>query len=202
MLYEFSQWGVSVHIDRLIEVLTENNKAIYEGIETLASIISSTFRRSNNVWLVGNGGSASTVEHFETDMSLLKYEQLRDFSKIGALTSNSSLITAAANDLSYQEIFSRILERKSRSGDLLLAVSASGNSENIINCVNYATRSNIETFALIGFDGGKLKGICKNEILIETRIGEYEIVEDIHLAVFHGVKLRLIEIFSNGNESL
>lgn len=183
--------------DRLLEVLNSNKNAINISIEKLVRVISEVAVSNNHVWLIGNGGSASTVEHFEVDLSFVKNDHMRSFSKISALTSNSALITATANDIDFSHLFSLILQRKAQKNDLLIALSASGNSENIINCVKKANQMGLKTFSVIGFNGGKLKGLANDEIIVSSNIGEYEVVEDIHLSIFHAVKMKLIEIHIN-----
>ena len=183
--------------ERLLEVLNSNKDAINISIEKLVRVVSEVAVSNNHVWLIGNGGSASTVEHFEVDLSFVKNDHMRSFSKISALTSNSALITATANDIDFSHLFSLILQRKAQKNDLLIALSASGNSENIINCVKKANQMGLKTFSVIGFNGGKLKGLANDEIIVSSNIGEYEVVEDIHLSIFHAVKMKLIEMHIN-----
>ena len=141
---------------------------------------------------MGNGGSASTSEHFETDLHFIRHKlQIR----IGAhsLSSNSSLITAIGNDIGFEEIFRHQLIRKSKKQDLVFLISASGNSQNLINAVKYAKENDLETIALLGFDGGKLLDLVDHYILIKSEIGMYGPVEDIHLAICHAIASELLE---------
>lgn len=177
---------------RLISVLEENMKNINEGIATLSDCIKETLNNGKFVWLIGNGGSASTIEHFETDLNFIRFPLFDISSKVIALTSNSSLFSAAANDDSYSEVFAALIRKKTNQGDLLITVSASGNSPNIINAIKKAKELGLTTFSIIGFDGGKNLGLSDFEILIKSEIGEYEVVEDIHLSIFHATKLRIL----------
>lgn len=144
------------------------------------------------IWLLGNGGSASTVEHFETDLAFLRIKNTKaTLPYVSAITSNSALVTAAANDISYDEVFKTILMRRVKTGDVLICVSASGNSENLIRAVEFAKQVGIFTFSLLGFDGGALKNLSDEVIHIVSPIGEYGIVEDVHLSIFHAVSAEI-----------
>jgi D-sedoheptulose 7-phosphate isomerase len=148
--------------------------------------------RGDSIWIMGNGGSASTAEHFETDLNFIKYEEKI---RIGAqsLTSNSSLITAIGNDIGFEEVFRHQLMRKSKKNDLVILISASGNSQNLINAAMFAKENDLETIALLGFDGGKLLDLVDHHILIKSEIGMYGPVEDIHLAICHAIASELLD---------
>lgn len=153
--------------------------------------IKTCIQRKNTIWIMGNGGSSSTADHFETDLSFVRLGRDIDFVSAQSLTSNSALVTAIANDIGFEEIFRHQLLRKSREGDLIFIISASGNSQNLINAVNYATENNLESLALLGFDGGKLLSLVDDYILVKSEIGCYGPVEDIHLALCHSIALEL-----------
>ena len=178
--------------DRLCEVISQNRKEIDFGIIKLTKLIESIIEKKRNIWVIGNGGSSSSAEHFETDLSLIRYTDVNIKINVQALTANSSLITATANDLSFTDIFASNLKRRLSKKDLLIAISASGNSPNIIRAVELASELGAVTFGLVGFNGGTLKSKCDNNILVMSNLGEYEIVEDIHLSILHAVKLELI----------
>lgn len=133
----------------------------------------------HTIFTIGNGGSASLASHFINDLH--KFTNLRGV----CLADNIPTITAIANDINYNQIFSSQLERQGRSGDVLLAISSSGNSPNIINAVEHALRYGIKPVALTGFDGGLLKQKAIATIHIPTEKGEYELVESVHGAVLH-----------------
>lgn len=141
----------------------------------------------NSVWIMGNGGSASTAEHFETDLSFVRAGSNFPSVKATALTSNSSLITAIANDIGYENIFSHQLFRKASKGDLCFLISASGNSQNLIKAVEACKNLGLISIGILGFDGGKLAKIVDHLVLVETDIGKYGPVEDMHLGICHAV---------------
>lgn len=183
--------------DRLIKILKFNENEVTRGTEKIAELILDTSRRNRITWLIGNGGSASTVEHFETDLSFLRIDNFIRYPVVFSLTANSSLLTAASNDLAFESVFKALLNRKARPGDLLLAFSASGNSENILNAIEEAKQNEIYTFAILGFDGGHAFAKSDDSLVIKTNFGEYGAVEDIHLSICHAVssliRVRLAE---------
>ncbi len=144
-------------------------------------------KRQKSIWIMGNGGSASTAEHFETDLSFIRKGNSFPKTKVSALTSNSALISAIANDIGFENIFSHQLFRKAEPGDLCIFISASGNSENLVKAVDAARQIGMKTLGLLGFDGGELLQILDNSIVVKTEIGKYGPVEDIHLAICHAI---------------
>lgn len=182
---------------RLLEVLKLNENRIDIGVNRLTERIISSHRRGSSIWIVGNGGSASTAEHFETDLSYIRHDIAETFLKVHALTGNSALITATSNDTSYAEIFKLLLKRKSKCGDLLISITASGNSLNIINAIHQAKSQGVDTFSLVGFDGGQAKEISDESLVVETEVGDYGIVEDIHLSICHAVSSNLFRKLSS-----
>ena len=148
--------------------------------------------RNSYIWIMGNGGSASTADHFETDLHFIKYKKNI---RIGAqsLSSNSALLTAIGNDIGFEEVFRHQLIRKSKKKDLVILISASGNSQNLINAAMFAKENGLETIALLGFDGGKLLDLVDHHILIKSEIGMYGPVEDIHLTICHAIASELLD---------
>lgn len=180
---------------RLLEVLNSNKSSIDQGVSELSKEIIDTGRRGRNVWLIGNGGSASTAEHFEIDLTFVRQELRFDLPLVSSLTSNSAVVTAASNDISYEDLFKVLLKKKAKKGDLLISISASGNSNNIINAITYARTQGISTFSLLGFDGGKATSISDQSVVVQTDLGEYGIVEDVHLSICHAVSLAIQKEF-------
>lgn len=183
------------YFQRLITVIEENQHSIEQGVELLVSEILSAGEKGNSVWLVGNGGSASTAEHFETDLAFIRHKVR--LPSVSALTSNSALMTAAANDTSYEDAFSVILQKKARQGDLLVLISASGNSKNILNAISYAKGNDILTISILGFDGGLARDLSDYSVVVRTAIGEYGITEDVHLSICHAASLSILRRLSN-----
>lgn len=162
---------------------------IKEAADAIFEIIS----KRNSIWIFGNGGSASTAEHFETDLTFIKHESKNLKIKASSLTGNSALITAIANDIGFDKIFSHQLQRKATEGDLCIMISASGKSQNLINAAKTAKQIGLKTIGLLGFDGGDLAKQVDFSIIVNTEIGKYGPVEDVHLAICHAISQDLLD---------
>jgi nucleoside-diphosphate-sugar epimerase/phosphoheptose isomerase len=161
-------------------------------IANLADLILECSKNNKSIWIFGNGGSASTAEHLETDLSFVRHEIKTLKIRASALTSNAALITAIANDIGFENIFSHQLQRKAIKGDLCIVISASGKSLNLINAVKIAKQRGLRTIGLLGFDGGELAKQVDFSIIVETEIGKYGPVEDVHLAICHAISQNLL----------
>jgi len=157
----------------------------FNVIEKVAKIISEHSYQGKTVYLIGNGGSATTASHFATDLShgtLLKGKLLI---KAVSLVDNIPLITAISNDRGYERVFVNQIKNLFQKGDILIAISASGNSLNLIEAVKLAKKMGGVTIGLLGFDGGKLAKICDYAIIVHTEKGQYGPVEDVHIFLDH-----------------
>ena len=166
-----------------------------EEVTALAIAINQARKTGGTVYIAGNGGSASTASHFATDIgigSLNRANPVRSLS----LCDNTAAITAIANDMDYSSIFAQQLKLLGKQGDLLIVISASGNSDNLIKAVEIASKLGMESHSLTGFDGGKLKQLTLGQnIHVETPKGAYGLVEDAHLAICHVITecIRLVK---------
>jgi len=155
------------------------------NLETLEGFINYLHGLSKNggsIFVAGNGGSAATANHFVTDLS-----KRNDSSRLisDSFCANNSLMTMIGNDYGYDQIFLKQLQIKASSNSIVLVLSASGNSENLIQCINWATANNIKTAALTGFDGGRLKTLVNYSLHVPSLIGEYALIEDCHSIICH-----------------
>lgn len=166
-------------------------------ISKICTVLVNAINRGNSIWIMGNGGSASTAEHFETDLAYIKKGILLPKIRATALTSNSALISAIGNDIGFDEIFAQQLNRKAYKGDVCVLISASGNSLNLIRAVEVSKKLGLETVAFLGFDGGKIINLADCSILIHTEIGNYGPVEDVHLAICHSIASRISSILES-----
>ncbi|MCX8130828.1 MAG: SIS domain-containing protein [Clostridia bacterium] len=144
-------------------------------------------KSQNNIFIVGNGGSAATASHMVNDlgMDVLKKAGIEVPFRAMSLTDNIPLIMAISNDDSYDNVFVNQLKIYYKEGDILIGISASGNSPNIINAAEWVKQRNGKVIGLTGFDGGKLKEISDIVVHVDTPKGEYGPVEDIHLVINH-----------------
>jgi D-sedoheptulose 7-phosphate isomerase len=150
------------------------------------SILKEVRATRQTLYIAGNGGSASTSQHFSVDLGVGGIERNSVIRSL-SLSDNQSAISAIANDRNYREVFSTQLKVLGDKGDVLLVISASGNSVNLIEAVLMAKSLGMITIGLLGFDGGELRLLCDYSILVETDLGEYGIVEDIHLSICHNL---------------
>jgi D-sedoheptulose 7-phosphate isomerase len=139
--------------------------------------------RGGNVFVAGNGGSAATATHLVNDLGKATKRSGRRPMRVMCLSDNVSWLTALANDEGYARAFSGQMENFAFEGDLLLVISASGNSENLIDAVQLAAHRGVHTAALLGFDGGRLMDMVEDYVLIATEIGAYGPVESAHSVV-------------------
>ena len=156
-----------------------------DEINSAIELIRSKFESGKKIIVCGNGGSAYTASHFITDWNkMVNIATGRKFRGI-SLCDNIGLITAFGNDISYKEIFSGQLRSILDEGDLVIAISGSGNSPNIIEVIEYANINNVDTLAIVGYDGGKAKLIAKYKVWVPSF--DMQICEDFHLMFGHMV---------------
>ena len=149
------------------------------------------FERGATVFLAGNGGSAANASHFGQDLAkgtLASMDAKRRF-RVVPLTDNIGFITALANDEGYDSIFEQQLRNLGQRGDVLVAISGSGNSPNVLRAVEYARSIGIKTIGVTGFDGGKLRKLADESVHIP--VDDMGMTEALHSVVFHLVMSRL-----------
>ena len=162
-------------------------------IRSFVETILEARKNDSTIFFIGNGGSAATASHFANDLAFGTREYKKPF-RVISLSDNVPVMTALGNDEGYEEIFQKQLQVYGKKNDILVAISASGNSPNLIRAFEYASVNNIKTIAIIGFDGGKLKKIADKFIHIPTEKGEYGPAEDIHLIIDHLVGAYLMRL--------
>ena len=156
-----------------------------EVLQRVADTLDGACRRGSTLFCVGNGGSAATASHLATDLSWGRRGTGEERPRALSLTANVPLMTALSNDVGYADVFVEQLRGLFGDGDVVIAISASGNSENVLRAVRYANEHAGISIGLVGFDGGKMKAACHACIHAETPPGMYELVEDVHHAVCH-----------------
>lgn len=160
------------------------SKLDYNEIGKMIETVLDARERGAHIFFIGNGGSAATASHFANDISIGTRVTEKPF-KAMSLTDNVAILTAVGNDDGYENIFTKQLQNFANAGDVLVAISASGNSPNIIHSVNYARTKGLKIIGLTGFDGGKLRELSDIKIHVQTLKGEYGPVEDVHMFVDH-----------------
>lgn len=169
-----------------------------ESIVKIIEVLEEKLKAGRTIFIVGNGGSASTASHMVCDLgkTVLGKDLLthKKRFKVICLSDNTSLITAIANDISYKAIFSESLKNLGKKGDLLLVITGSGNSENILEVIRTAKKMKIDTIAFLGFNGGKVKDIISDYVVVPSN--EYGPIEDFHMIFNH----LITDYFKSENE--
>ncbi len=173
-------------VGELLEKLPEQSDRFVESLYQ-------AFEKGSTIFLAGNGGSAANASHFGQDLAkgtLSSMSATRRF-RVIPLTDNIGFITALANDEGYDSIFEQQLRNLAQSGDLLVAISGSGNSPNVLRAVEYAGSIGMKTIGVTGFDGGKLKAL--SDVSVNIPVDDMGMSEALHGVVFHLAMSRLRE---------
>lgn len=162
-------------------------EALPEPIAKAAKMMIDALIRGNKILSCGNGGSAGAAQHFSSKL-LNRYERNRPSLPAIALTTDSSTITSIANDSSFDEIFSKQVKALGQAGDILLAISTSGNSANVINAMQAALKRDMTIVALTGKDGGEIAGFMgENDVEIRVPSSRTARIQEVHLLVTHNL---------------
>jgi D-sedoheptulose 7-phosphate isomerase len=154
-------------------------------VQALVDAILDAYRSGEMVFLIGNGGSGANASHLCEDLgkgTLTDFEGQRRL-RVVSLTDNVSYILAWANDEGYERIFSEQLKNLAQPGSLLIAISGSGNSPNILRAIEYANAHAMRTFGVCGYDGGALKGVAQQSLHVRSH--DMGMVEAVHAVIFH-----------------
>jgi phosphoheptose isomerase len=156
-----------------------------ESLDRAAAILVDAYERGARMFSCGNGGSASIANHMQCD-HVKGVRTTTDLNPhVLSLSTNVELLTAIANDLGYENVFVYQLQAQSRPGDVLIAVSSSGRSTNIVRALTWAREQGLRTIAITGFDGGAARTVA--EVSIHAECTNYGIVEDLHQAIMHAL---------------
>lgn len=171
---------IKAYFHREIDVI---NSLDCEAINRVMNVLEEAREAGKNIFICGNGGSAATASHYAGDFNKGVSEHLQKKYNFECLNDNIPTMMAVANDISYDEIFRFPLKNKMKSGDLLIGISGSGNSKNVVYAMEYANSIGGTTIAIVGYDGGKLKK--KADYCIHVDINDMQISEDIHMILDH-----------------
>jgi D-sedoheptulose 7-phosphate isomerase len=175
---------ISKYFEGLKDIFSKINK---KDIEDITDIIYKAYANERTIFILGNGGSASTASHFACDLgkgTLSRvYDQSEKRLRVVSLTDNIATISAYANDLSFDDIFIQQLRNLVHRGDVVIAITGSGNSRNVIKAIKYARDSGAVTIGLLGFDGGKVRKFLDKYVIIPS--DHYGRIEDVHLILEH-----------------
>ena len=173
------------HFEDSIAVKQASLAVLVSPISAAAGLLATALRRGSKILSCGNGGSAGDAQHFAAEL-LNRFEMERPGLAALALSTDTSTLTSIANDYSYEQVFSKQLTALGRSGDVLLAISTSGNSANVIAAVHAAHERGMRVIGLTGRDGGKLASALRNDD-IEIRVPAQRTarIQEVHLVVIH-----------------
>lgn len=166
-------------------------------VENAVDLLREAHTNDRQIFVIGNGGSAANASHFATDLGKGSSDALGKRFRVMSLTDNTPWITALGNDDDYSDIFRRQLENFARASDIVLAMSVSGNSPNLVNAMNWANDHNLTTIALVSALPGKLSDIAQHVIKVDdTHFGR---VEDAHMGICHMLAYAFMEVNEPNN---
>lgn len=184
--------GIELPADAYLQRLQDEIKQVdQQALQRWADLVYQAWEDQQCVFILGNGGSGTTASHMCEDLgkSTLPESELHDESrkrlKVLSLTDNVGWIMAVGNDLSYDQIFVQQLMNFGAAGDVVIAISGSGNSPNVLHAVDWANRHGLRTFGLTGYDGGRLRAMQQDGL--HVALDDMGMVESIHLCLFHWV---------------
>lgn len=156
-----------------------------EQIDKACGLILEKYKAGKQIFVAGNGGSAGTANHFSCDFGKNAVKGDENKPKIISISANIEVLTALGNDFSYADVFSEQMKNLFNDGDLILLISASGNSPNVLKAAEYAKKRGGKVIGFTGFSGGKLKDL--SDICINIPSDSYEKIEDLHMMLAHMV---------------
>ena len=168
------------YASRLQSILASSR---WDGVAELAADLRACWRDGRRVFLCGNGGSAGNAAHLANDFLYGISKQFGSGIRVCALSANSSILTCLANDCGYDAVFSMQLAVQGSAGDVLIALSGSGNSPNIVNAIEQAKTMRLKSYAILGYDGGKAKPLA--DVVIHFNVHDMQMSEDLQLIVGH-----------------
>ncbi|MBF0618894.1 MAG: SIS domain-containing protein [Candidatus Omnitrophica bacterium] len=167
------------HVAMLLEGLD------HEAVADIIGLFAVAHDQKKRIYFIGNGGSAATCGHFVNDLHAGSLRHGGGGFRVQDLAGNVASLTALANDVGFEHVFSKQLEGVLDAGDIVVAISASGNSRNLVAAVEYARTQSAVTIGFLGFDGGTLAPLCDHSVIVSTEKGEYGPVEDVHMVLDH-----------------
>ena len=190
------------HFKNYFDTITNTLLKIdHSAIENVVKEIVKTYERQGTIYIFGNGGSGATASHVAGDwVKGVCYGMGEKRLKVMCLNDNFPAMSAISNDIGYEAVFVEQLRNFCQKNDLVIGISGSGNSANVVNAIKLANGREATTIAIVGFKGGKASKIATHYLL--TPIDDMEMVEDLHLVCFHAIKQRLIQLINADQKSL
>ena len=179
---QFQNSILSKQLTDHVELIIENKELIVSGVQKIAQLASDSLSRDGTIFWCGNGGSAADSQHLAADL-VCRFISDRIPLKSVALTTDSSILTAISNDYGFNNIFARQLKALGKDGDVLIAISTSGNSKNIREAVLIAKNIGVETIGLLGRDGGGSVDLFSQKLIIPSNSTAR--IQEVHILIGH-----------------
>ena len=179
---QFQNSILSKQLTDHVELIIQNKELIVSGVQKIAQLASDSLSRGGTIFWCGNGGSAADSQHLAADL-VCRFISDRIPLKSVALTTDSSILTAISNDYSFDNIFARQLKALGKDGDILIAISTSGNSRNIKEAVLTAKNIGVETIGLLGRDGGSSVDLFSKKLIIPSNSTAR--IQEVHILIGH-----------------
>lgn len=171
---------INNYLERLKTTIDNLDK---EEVEGFINLLLNARENQNTVFIMGNGGSAATASHFLCDIAKGASYGCEKRFKVVCLNDNMAIMMAYANDVGYDDVFVEQLKNQLQKGDVVIGISGSGNSKNVLKAIDYANKNNAVTVGVTGYNGGTLKGICSHSV--NANVDDMQISEDIHMILVH-----------------
>lgn len=178
-MLDYSQ-EINQYLKKEIETIQSLN---VEEINRALNLLREAFERENTIYIFGNGGSSATASHYQNDFNKGVSEHTEKKFNFLCLNDNVATVMAVANDIGFEEVFRFQLKGHLKSGDVVIAISGSGNSKNVINAVEYAKEQGSAIIGITGYNGGKLKPL--SDVSLHAPVNSMQITEDIHMIFDH-----------------
>jgi D-sedoheptulose 7-phosphate isomerase len=154
-----------------------------DGINDAMNLLEDAFEQENMIYIFGNGGSAATASHFQNDFNKGISEHTGKKFRFQCLNDNVATVLAIANDIGYEEIFRFQLTGRLRQDDIVIAISGSGNSKNVLNAAEYARETKAKVIGITGYGGGRLKAL--SDVWLNAPVNSMQVTEDVHMILDH-----------------
>lgn len=186
------------HYFRMVQDLL--NDIPFDAVDRVVEVLEQARQAGQTVFICGNGGSAATASHFGNDLAKRTTVPGQPRFRVISLTDNNAIMTALSNDIGYDVVFSEQLIPLVRSGDVVIGISGSGNSPNVLNAMRVASEAGATTIGFCGFDGGQLKAMVDIPVHVPSDV--MPMVEDAHLMLEHAICERLLAINQEANRKV
>jgi len=188
--------SASQHSDYLSLLKSTLDKLSAENLEKVTQAFLHCYENGGTFYVFGNGGSAATASHMAGDFVKGASSGLEKRFRFICLNDNNSAMMAIANDISYDDVFVEQLKNFLQPQDLVIGISGSGNSANVVKAMEYAKAQGAKTLALCGYSGGKIKQLA--DLNVHAEVNDMEVTEDVHMVIFHTIKQALIKHLHQG----